>query len=98
MATGFTVRVFVKLPPQEMEKLLTVVFAIKRLTKKEKPCVDHRAGSSFAEDHVKQSGGMLNFQWKNIRIGKMATVLTGVSLVGMLKRFVNGAVPKIFGF
>ncbi len=98
MVTGFTVRVFVNLPRLEQERLLIAVFVIKRLTKKEKLCADHKAENSFAEDPARQSGGMLNFQWKSIRTGKMATVPTAVSLVDMPKRFVDGAGPKIFGF
>ena len=95
---GFTVRVFANLPLRELEKLLIVVFVIKKPTKKERLYVDHRAENSFAEDHAKLNGEMLNFQWKNTQIGKTATVPTAVSLVGMPKRFVDGAGPKIFGF
>lgn len=98
MVMGFTVRVFANLPLRELEKLLIVVFVIKKPTKKERLYVDHRAENSFAEDHARQSGGMLNFQWKSTRIGKTAIVLTVVSWVGMPKRFVDDAVPKIFGF
>ncbi len=98
MVTVFIVHVFVNLLPQEPGRSLTVVFVIKRHTKKGKLYADHKAENFFVVNLVKQSGEMLNFQWKNTLIGKMATVPTVVSLADTPKRFVNVAVPRILGF
>lgn len=98
MATVSTVHVFVNLLPREPGRLLIVVFAIRRHTKKEKLYADHKAENFFVANLVKQSGEMLNFQWKNTLIGKTAIVHTEVSLDVTPKKFVNVAVPRIFGF